>query len=92
MDGVVTQMALVTGQRTTDTAAVTLADISSGMRYTAQISEEEGKYVAVGDTVTAGQKIGQAKEGALSLPVHASIDGVVMDVNEKTVTIKAREK
>lgn len=52
VDGVVTQMALVTGQRTTDTAAVTMADISSGMRYTAQISAEDGKYVAVGDAVT----------------------------------------
>lgn len=52
VDGVVTRMALVTGQRTTDTAAVTMADISSGMRYTAQISEEDGKYVAVGDNVT----------------------------------------
>lgn len=48
--------------------------------------------VAVGDAIAAGQLIGKAKEGALSLPVHASIDGVVMDVNEKTVTIKAREK
>lgn len=51
VDGVVTRMDLVTGQRTTDTAAVTMADISSGMRYTAQISEEDGKYAAVGDNV-----------------------------------------
>lgn len=51
VDGVVTQMALITGQRTTDTAAVTMADISSGMRFTAQINEEDGKYVAVGDAV-----------------------------------------
>ncbi|MBO5069236.1 MAG: SLBB domain-containing protein [Roseburia sp.] len=46
--------------------------------------------VKVGDEVKAGQIIGQAKENALSLPVHASIDGVVTDVNEKAVTIKAR--
>lgn len=46
--------------------------------------------VKVGDEVKAGQMIGQAKENALSLPVHASIDGVVTDVNEKTITIKAR--
>lgn len=65
VDGVVTQMALVTGQRTTDTAAVTLADISSGMRYTAQISEEEGKYVAVGDTVTL--KAGGKEYGDLQI-------------------------
>lgn len=47
--------------------------------------------VKVGDAVTAGQVIGAAKEGALSLPVHAPMDGIVIDVNAKTVTIKARE-
>ena len=46
--------------------------------------------VKVGDTVKEGQVIGTAKEKALSLPVHASMDGVVVDVNDKAVTIKAR--
>lgn len=46
--------------------------------------------VKAGDEVTKGQVIGAAKENALSIPVHASIDGVVTDVNERTVTIKAR--
>lgn len=64
-DGVVTQMALVTGQRTTDTAAVTMADLSSGMRYTAQISEEDGKYVAIGDPVTL--KAGGKEYGDLQI-------------------------
>ena len=45
--------------------------------------------VKVGDRVKAGQQIGAAKEKALSLPVHASIDGIVIDVNDKAVTIKA---
>lgn len=46
--------------------------------------------VKAGDEVTKGQVIGAAKENALSIPVHASIDGVVTDVNERIVTIKAR--
>lgn len=45
--------------------------------------------VKVGDRVSAGQLVGAAKEKALSLPVHASIDGIVIDVNDKAVTIKA---
>lgn len=65
VDGIVTQMALVTGQRTTDTAAVTMADLSSGMRYTAQISEEDGKYVAIGDPVTL--KAGGKEYGDLQI-------------------------
>ena len=43
VDGVITDMSIVTGQRTTDTAAVTLADLTSGMRFAAQIREEEAK-------------------------------------------------
>lgn len=52
VDGVITQMNIVTGQRTTDTAAFTMADITSGMRYVAQIEEEDAKYLATGDGVS----------------------------------------
>lgn len=52
VDGVITDMSIVTGQRTTDTAAVTLADLTSGMRFAAQIREEEAKYLAAGDPVS----------------------------------------
>lgn len=45
--------------------------------------------VAVGDTVTVGQKIGEAAEG-LSVAIHASIDGVVRKVTEKEVVISAK--
>lgn len=45
--------------------------------------------VAKGDTVKAGQVIGSAVEGKLGVNTHASIDGTVIDVNEKFVTIKA---
>ncbi|MBQ7923349.1 MAG: electron transport complex subunit RsxC [Clostridia bacterium] len=38
--------------------------------------------VAVGDTVTVGQKIGDVKEG-LGCPVHASVSGKVMDIAER---------
>lgn len=45
--------------------------------------------VAKGDTVKAGQVIGTAAEGKLSMPVHASIDGKVTEANEKFVIIEA---
>lgn len=50
--GVVTQSFLSVGQKTSDTAAFTLADISSGMRFEAEIKKEEKKYVQAGDVVT----------------------------------------
>jgi Na+-translocating ferredoxin:NAD+ oxidoreductase RnfC subunit len=45
--------------------------------------------VKKGDTVKAGQVIGEAAEGKLSMPIHASISGKVTDVNEKFVMIEA---
>ena len=60
------------------------------IKLSQHIGAPAASLVKVGDKVKAGQMIGQAKENALSLPVHASIDGVVTDVNEKAVTIKAR--
>lgn len=46
--------------------------------------------VAAGDEVKKGQLIAKAKEDALSLPVHASIDGVVSGVDTRAITIKGR--
>ena len=45
--------------------------------------------VKVGDTVKEGQKIGEAVENALSLPVHASIGGIVTEVNDREIVIRA---
>lgn len=52
VSGVVTQSFLSVGQKTSDTAAFTLADISSGMRFVAEIKKEDKKYVQAGDGVT----------------------------------------
>lgn len=45
--------------------------------------------VKKGDKVAAGQIVGEAAEGKLSMPVHASISGKVTEVNEKFVVIEA---
>ena len=46
--------------------------------------------VSVGDEVKAGDVIGEPVENALSLPVHASIDGKVVEVTDAFVRIEAR--
>lgn len=56
VSGVITQILLSVGQKTSDTAGFTMADTSSGMRFVAEISKEEGKYVQVGDEVTLETK------------------------------------
>lgn len=50
--GIVTSVYIQTGQRTTDTAALTMADITAGMHYTVQIEKKEAQNVSLGDTVT----------------------------------------
>lgn len=49
--GVVTKVALTTGDRTPDGTAVLLADLSSGSKFKAQIPSEQEKYVARKDQV-----------------------------------------
>ena len=45
--------------------------------------------VKLGDKVEAGQVVANAAPGKLSVPVHASISGVVVDVNDKAITLQA---
>lgn len=52
VDGVVTKLDITTGGMTAQTAAVTLADLSSGTTFTAKITGEDAKYVAAGSEVT----------------------------------------
>lgn len=44
--------------------------------------------VSVGSYVTAGQKIGEIKEGSLGAAVHASISGIVEAIENHTVIIR----
>ena len=45
--------------------------------------------VKVGDTVKIGDVVGAAPEGKLGVAVHASIDGVVAEVTDKYVVVRA---
>lgn len=49
--GVITEVYIKAGQRTTDTAAVTLTDTSMGLYYTAEIDKTDMEYAAAGDAV-----------------------------------------
>lgn len=52
MDETVTQVQIVAGQRTTETAAFLMSDTAGGMLFTTQISKEDAMYVTAEDTVT----------------------------------------
>jgi Na+-translocating ferredoxin:NAD+ oxidoreductase RnfC subunit len=61
------------------------------IRLSQHIGAPAVPIVKVGDVVKEGQKIGEAKENALSLPVHASIDGVVTEVTDREIMIRAQK-
>lgn len=52
VDGTITQVQLIVGQKSMDTAAFLMSDTSGGMSFTTQISKEDAVYVMTGDTVT----------------------------------------
>ena len=51
VDGIVTESRVQTGEKTTDTTAVLLADLSQGCKFSGTITQEQSKYIGVGDKV-----------------------------------------
>lgn len=51
-DGIVTKCNVQTGEKTTDTAAILLADMSQGCKFSGLATEEQSQYIGVGDLVT----------------------------------------
>lgn len=52
VDGIVTRCNVQTGEKTTDTTAMLLADLSQGCKFSGLVTEEQSKYIGVGDRVT----------------------------------------
>lgn len=52
VDGIVTQCHVQTGEKTTDTTAMLLADLSRGCKFSGLVTEEQCRYIGVGDPVT----------------------------------------
>lgn len=46
--------------------------------------------VKAGDAVSAGDRIAENAEGALSLPLHAPLSGVISDVTDKQIVLKLK--
>ena len=50
-DGIVTKCNVQTGEKTTDTTAILLADLSQGCKFSGFATEEDSQYIGVGDKV-----------------------------------------
>ena len=51
-DGLITEIAVNIGERTVDTPAVRMADLTKGYRFTAELTKEQETYLGAGDEVT----------------------------------------
>ena len=51
-DGLITEIAVNIGERTADTPAVQMADLTKGYRFTAELTKEQETYIGAGDEVT----------------------------------------
>lgn len=67
VDGIVTRCNVQTGEKTTDTTSLLLADISQGCRFSGLVTEEQSKYIGVGDLVTL--RAGSTGKSYKDLPV-----------------------
>lgn len=55
------------------------------------VGKEAVPSVAAGDTVTRGQLLAYPAADALSVPIHSSVSGMVTEVNESEIVIRANE-
>ena len=51
-DGLITKINIMMGEKTTDTTALLMADLSKGYRFTAELTKEQEQYIGTGDLVT----------------------------------------
>lgn len=59
MDGVVTDISITLGGLTSDTSALIISDVSEGLMFSAHISENDTKYISVGDSVSLSFRNGK---------------------------------
>lgn len=60
------------------------------IKWSQHIGAPSVPVVKVGDHVCRGQLLGEAKKDSLSLPVHSSIEGTVLEINEYFIRIQQK--
>ena len=66
-EGIVRKISVETGSATGEGSSITLADISSGCRYTASIPKEEAKLITEGDKITLKSPDGKKTADELTI-------------------------
>ena len=92
-DGLVMKINIQTGEKTSDTTAVLMADLTKGYRFTADITKEQEKYIGTGDLVTLSGGNGKLKleelavESVTADETDENIYHVIVQIPENTFEI-----
>lgn len=92
-DGLIMKIQIQTGEKTSDTTAVLMADLTKGYRFTAEITKEQEKYIGTGDLVTLSGGNGKLKLEELAVEsvtvdeADADIYHVIVQIPENTFEI-----
>lgn len=84
VNGIVTEVTVTTGNKTSDGMAVLLADLSAGCKFVAQIPRDQEKYVSRNDPVILTPVNGKPLEG---FTVDSVADGEEDNVLNLTVSL-----
>lgn len=92
-DGLIMKIQIQTGEKTSDTTAILMADLTKGYRFTAEITKEQEKYIGTGDLVTLSGGNGKLKLEELAVEsvtvdeADADIYHVIVQIPENTFEI-----
>lgn len=99
--GVITALYVTVGQKTTETALLTMSNESAGVKFVAQIEKEDADYVSVGDSVElkgVGKTANDCKvlsvnedETGQMLSVTVSVDSDVFSIGESATMTVSRD-
>ena len=91
MSRLLTRLGLVAYNKTAPLSEDVLKPKTLKLLLSQHIGAPSKAVVAAGDTVTAGQLIAAPAEEALSVGLHAPLDGIVKSVTDKVITIEVKE-
>lgn len=99
--GVITAVYVTVGQKTMETALLTMSNESAGVKFVAKIGKEDADFVSVGDSATikgVGKTANDCKvlsikedETGLSLSVTVSVDAGTFSIGESATMTVSRD-
>lgn len=76
--GTITSLLVRVGEKTTDTALLTMTDMQAGLKFVGQITSKEAKHISVGDSVTLKSTNNELEVPITSLNPDESKENIIV--------------